>query len=59
MEVTILLFCYANVTRYFFLVSKDNLTPLFFTREYIQLVVMNREHLFPQDVYYFSLQLVV
>ena len=46
-----------KIARYFyFLITKGNLTLLYFTREKIQLVLTNRHHLFPRDVCYLKLQ---
>ena len=43
---------------FYFLVTKGNLTLLFFTSKYIQLALTNRHHLFPQDVCYLQFQMV-
>ena len=60
MQITIVLvFLHANIARYvYFLVTKGNLTLLFFSREKIQLELTNRHHLIPRDVCYLEFQMV-
>ena len=63
LEVAIVLFLYANVTRYFyFLLQRVIWHPYFWQGDTLVLhkgvEVMNREHLFPRVVYYFYLEMV-